>query len=95
MHITIFIIQAYYLSALAVVNCSPPPVPGRITNTDALAKGYLNATAVKNDSCSTASCDNITEVIYAKNSINASMADATNDTSTDKTLKGTLLHIRQ
>ena len=82
MHITIFIIQAYYLSALAVVNCSPPLVPGGITNTDALTKSYLNATAIKNDSCSTARCDNITEDIYAKNSINASMADATNDIKT-------------
>ena len=85
MHITIFTIQAYYLSALAVVNCLPPPVPRGITNTDALAKSYLNATTVKNDSCSTAHCDNITEDIYVKNSLNAFMADATNDTSTHKT----------
>ena len=85
MHITIFTIQAYYLSALDAVNYSPPPVPGRITNTDALTKSYLNATAVENDSCSTAHCDNIIEGIYAKNSLNAFTADATIDISTHKT----------
>ena len=85
MHITIFTIQAYYLSALAAVNHSPPPVPGRITNTDALAKSYLNATAVENDSCSTAHCDNIIEGIYAINSLNAFTADVTIDISTHKT----------
>ena len=85
MHITIFTIQAYYLSALAAVNHSPPPVPGRITNTVALAKSYLNATAAENNSCSTARCDNIIEGIYAKNSLNAFMADVTIDISTHKT----------
>ena len=51
----------------------------------ALTKSYLNATAVKNDSCSTARCDNITEDIYAKNSLSAFTADATNNISTHKT----------
>ena len=85
MHITIFTIQAYYLSALAAVNHLPPPVPGGITKTDALTKSYLNATAVKNDSCSTARCDNIIEGIYAKNSLNAFTTDVTIDISTHKT----------
>ena len=85
MHITIFTIQAYYLSALAAVNHSPPPVPGRITNMVALTKSYLNATGAENNSCSTACCDNIIEGIYAKNSLNAFMVDVTIDISTHKT----------
>ena len=84
MHIAIFTIQAYFLSALAAINHLPPPVPGRITNMDALGKCYLNATAVENDSCSTAHCDNIIEGIYAKNSLNAFTADVTIDISTHK-----------
>ena len=55
------------------------PVHGIIINTDALAKSYLNAPAVENDSCSTAHCDNIIEGIYAF------MADVIIDISTHKT----------